>query len=101
MRFLFPAALASALLLGSCSEKSANTNSGKSAQESSVPVLVAKATQQDVPVNIDAVGTVQAYSFVSIRSQITDDIVKVHFREGQEVKQGDLLFTLDQRPAEA
>ncbi|HXS67346.1 MAG TPA: efflux RND transporter periplasmic adaptor subunit [Candidatus Polarisedimenticolia bacterium] len=101
MRFLFPAALAGALLLSSCSRKSANQTPEKSAPAAGVPVLVAKAAEQDVPVNIQAVGTVQAYSFVSIRSQITDKIVKVHFSEGQEVKEGDLLFTLDQRPAKA
>ncbi len=98
MKFFFAASLAGALLLSSCSQKSANT---KTAQTPGVPVLVAKAAKQDVPVEIQAVGAVQAYSFVSIRSQITDLIVKVHFNEGQEVKQGDLLFTLDQRPAEA
>jgi membrane fusion protein, multidrug efflux system len=54
-----------------------------------------------LPVEIQGVGTVQAYSFVSIRSQVTDEIVKVHFREGQEMKAGDLLFTLDPRPFEA
>jgi multidrug efflux system membrane fusion protein len=88
--------------LGSCSQKS--SEAGKSAQAGggpAVPVLVAPATKQDVPVEIQGVGTVQAYSFVSIRSQITDEIIKVHFREGQEVKAGDLLFTLDPRPFEA
>jgi len=66
-----------------------------------VPVFVAKATSRDVPVEIDAVGNVQAYSSVSIRSQLTGKIVKVHFTEGQEVKAGDLLFTIDPRPYEA
>lgn len=66
-----------------------------------MPVFVAKATSHDVPVEIDAVGNVQAYSFVSIRSQLTGKIVKVHFQEGQEVKAGDLLFTIDPRPFEA
>ena len=97
MKFCLLASLAGALLLTSCSQKS----TGKALQTPGVPVLVAKATKQDVPVDIQAVGSVQAYSFVSIRSQITDQIVKVHFNEGQEVKPGDLLFTLDQRPAEA
>ena len=64
-------------------------------------MLVAKATTQDVPVEIQAVGNVQAYSFVSIRSQLTGKIVKVHFDEGQEVKAGDMLFTIDPRPFEA
>lgn len=66
-----------------------------------MPVLVAQATKRDVPVEIQGIGTVQAYSFVSIRAQITGEIVKVNIREGQEVKAGDLLFTLDPRPSEA
>ena len=66
-----------------------------------MPVLVAQATTRDLPVQIQGVGTVQAYSMVSVRSQITDSIFKVHFQEGQDVKANDLLFTLDQRPFEA
>jgi multidrug efflux system membrane fusion protein len=100
MRITFCALAATGLLLTSCSQKSPDPNAGKSAPPG-VPVLVAQATKHDVPVEIQGVGTVQAYSFVSIRSQITDKIVKVHFREGQEVKAGDLLFTLDPRSYEA
>ena len=50
---------------------------------------------------INAVGNVQAYSSVSIRSQVTGKITQVHFQEGQEVKRGDMLFTIDPRPFEA
>jgi multidrug efflux system membrane fusion protein len=104
MRFIFCLAAAAAILFSSCSEKSPDSNGGKSspsAAAAGVPVLVAKGASHDVPVEIQGVGTVQAYSFVSIRSQITDKIVQVHFSEGQEVKVGDLLFILDQRPFEA
>ena len=66
-----------------------------------VPVLVAKAELRDVPVEIHAVGNIQAYSAVAVRSQITGPIVSVHFEEGREVKAGDLLFTIDPRPFEA
>jgi multidrug efflux system membrane fusion protein len=64
-------------------------------------VSVAKAEAKDVPVKIQAVGTVQAYSAVSIRSQVAGKIVQVHFQEGQEVKAGDQLFTIDPRPFQA
>ena len=43
---------------------------------------------------------VEAFATVTIRSQITGQITKIHFREGQEVKAGDLLFTIDPRPSE-
>lgn len=66
-----------------------------------VPVTVVAAVQKTMPVQIEAVGTVEAYSTVSIRSQVTGAITKVHFKEGQDVKEGDLLFTVDTRPFEA
>lgn len=66
-----------------------------------VPVLAAIAQQKVVPVQIRAVGNVEAYSTVSIKSQVTGVITDAHFKEGQEVKKGQLLFTIDPRPLEA
>jgi multidrug efflux system membrane fusion protein len=66
-----------------------------------VPVLVATAAQKSVPVQIRAVGNAEAYSTVSIKSQVTGVIMKAHFREGDNVKKGQLLFTIDPRPLEA
>jgi multidrug efflux system membrane fusion protein len=66
-----------------------------------VPVLVATATQKAVPVQIRVVGSVEAYSTVSVKSQVTGVLQKAHFKEGQDVKKGQLLFTIDPRPFEA
>jgi membrane fusion protein, multidrug efflux system len=66
-----------------------------------VPVLVAVATQKSVPLQIRAVGNVEPYATVSIKSQVTGVLQKAHFREGQDVKNGQLLFTIDARPLEA
>lgn len=66
-----------------------------------VPVLVARAEVRDVPVEIRAVGNIQAYASVAVRSQITGPIMQVHFEEGREVAAGDRLFTIDPRPFEA
>ncbi len=66
-----------------------------------VPVLVARAEVRDVPVEIRAVGNIQAYAAVAVRSQITGPIMQVHFAEGREVKAGDRLFTIDPRPFES
>ncbi len=66
-----------------------------------VPVLVASAVQKSIPVQLESVGSVEAYSTVSIRTQVTGVVTQVHFKEGQDVKQGDLLFTIDTRPFEA
>lgn len=95
----FMAGLAAALLIGSCSRESAAK--GRPGAGAAVPVLIARAESRDVPMEIDAIGTVRAYSVVSIRSQITGPITEVHFDEGQEVRAGDLLFTIDPRPYEA
>jgi multidrug efflux system membrane fusion protein len=66
-----------------------------------VPVLVAQAAEKGMPVQIRAIGNVMPFARVVIRSQITGQLEGVHFREGQEVRQGDLLFTIDPRPAQA
>jgi multidrug efflux system membrane fusion protein len=66
-----------------------------------VPVSAAAVVQKAVPVQIRAIGNVEAYSTVGIKSQIGGVLVRVHFREGQDVKRGDLLFTIDPRPYEA
>lgn len=66
-----------------------------------IPVTVSTATQKTVPVQLRAIGNVQAYSTVTIKSKVGGELVRVHFTEGQDVKKGDLLFTIDPRPYEA
>jgi multidrug efflux system membrane fusion protein len=66
-----------------------------------VPILAATAQQKVVPVQIRAVGNVEAYATVSIKSQVTGVLNQAHFKEGQDVKKGQLLFTIDPRPFEA
>jgi RND family efflux transporter MFP subunit len=66
-----------------------------------VPVTLATVTQRDVPVRLRANGTVVAIQSVDIRAQITSTVREVHIREGQFVRKGDLLVTLDQRAEEA
>jgi multidrug efflux system membrane fusion protein len=66
-----------------------------------VPVRVVTAVRKSVPLEIRAVGTVEAYSVVSVKSQVTGVLTQAHFKEGQDVKKGQLLFTIDPRPFEA
>jgi multidrug efflux system membrane fusion protein len=77
--------------------------SGQNKKEASkpVPVMAAIAAQRAVPVQINAIGTVEAFQTISVRSQITGLITGVHFKEGQDVKKGDLLIELDCRSNEA
>lgn len=65
------------------------------------PVMVAEVTQKDIPVELRAIGRVEPYARVTIKSRVNGELQSVHFREGQEVKAGDLLFTIDPRPFEA
>jgi len=79
-------------LAGGCSQKTAPH------APPVAPVLVGKAERKTVPVDIRMIGNVEAYSTVIIKSQVNGQVTKVHFREGQDVKMGDPLFTIDPRP---
>ena len=66
-----------------------------------VPVVVATVMEKDVPINIDVIGNVEAYSTISVKAQVGGQLTKVDFQEGDYVKKDDLLFTIDQRPFQA
>jgi multidrug efflux system membrane fusion protein len=66
-----------------------------------VPVTVAKAVQKTVPIDLAAIGAGEAYATVSIKSQVNASLEQVHFTQGDFVKKGQLLFTLDARPFQA
>jgi multidrug efflux system membrane fusion protein len=66
-----------------------------------VPVVTAKVEKRSVPVTIPAVGTAEPLSTVQIRAQVTGQLSAILFAEGQEVRKGQLLFTIDARPFEA
>jgi membrane fusion protein, multidrug efflux system len=87
------ALVAMSLYLSACTTRTAET-----APNLAVPVTVAKAEQKTVPINLTAIGTAEAYSTVSIKSQVNAILEQVHFKQGDFVKKGDLLFTLDARP---
>ena len=62
-----------------------------------VPVSVAVATEESVPVELHAIGTVEASAVIQVKSQVAGELTKVHFVEGGYVNQGDLLFEIDPR----
>jgi membrane fusion protein, multidrug efflux system len=81
--------------------------SGCAKQQAAPPVRlatrvnVAKVTQKTMPVEVMAVGNVEAISTISIRAQVAGEIQEVHFKEGDFVKKGQVLLTIDPRPYEA
>ena len=97
------ACLSISLLTVGCGRTSAAVNSrgGRGAGGGAQPVVMAKATQKDVPVDLAAVGNVEASTSIAVRSQVTGQLEEVHFREGDFVKKGDPLFSIDRRPLEA
>lgn len=66
-----------------------------------VAVSVATASMNEVPVRLEALGTVTPIASVAIKTRVDSEIVKVHFADGAKVKEGDILFTLDSRSIEA
>jgi multidrug efflux system membrane fusion protein len=65
------------------------------------PVVVAAVAPRNVPITLGVIGNVQAYSTVSIKSRVDGQLVSAAFQEGQLVKKGDLLFTIDPRGFQA
>ncbi|MDQ6666315.1 MAG: efflux RND transporter periplasmic adaptor subunit [Acidobacteriota bacterium] len=63
-----------------------------------VPVSVAIASQESVPLEIRAVGTVEASAIIQVKSQVSGELMRVRFIEGGNVNKGDLLFEIDPRP---
>jgi multidrug efflux system membrane fusion protein len=85
------------LVRGSWTSDNAAARSARSAADRVVPVETAKAVRKQVPVRIDAIGTVTPIASVAIKTQVDTKITGVHFADGARVDEGQLLFTLDCR----
>lgn len=102
-----------ALLAITCVACSPATGSGAAAQQNGrgapgaggpgapVPVTITTAARKTVPLDIQVIGTVEPESTVAVHAQITGSLTAVHFREGEDVAKGQLLFSLDRRPLES
>ena len=97
-----------ALVFSACSSSGANAAGapgpgkvGKKGMAGDAPVTVAVATTKDVPVEIQVIGNVEAYSTISVKAQVTGELTKAYFQEGDYVKKDDQLFSIDRRPLEA
>ncbi len=88
------------LLVNGCGADKQN-DAAKGRRDRPVPVSVSPVLQETIPVEISGIGNAEAHSTVSVKSRIGGELKKIHFREGQEVRQGDLIFTIDPQPYEA
>jgi len=82
------------LLPGGCGQKQQPAGALRTM---AVPVSAAAAVAKDVPVEVLGIGNGEAYSTVAIKSQVTGELTAVHFTEGQDVRKGELLFSIDPR----
>ncbi len=87
------------LTIPGCTSKVAATSTRKG--EGAVPVVTAKAAHRDVPIEVQVIGNVEALSTIAVKAQIGGELTLVSFHEGDFVKKGELLFTIDQRPMAA
>ncbi len=74
---------------------------GRGGDGGAAPVVTSKVTAKDVPVDLAAIGNVEAFASISLRSQVTGVVEELSFHEGDMVKQGQVLVNLDRRPFEA
>jgi multidrug efflux system membrane fusion protein len=101
-----PLVAAAALAAAACSAggeaQTQDAQRGRgAAQQPAVPVTATVVVQKPMPIDIRVIGTVEPYSTVAVHAQITGQLTSVSFKEGDDVKKGQVLFTLDRRPLEA
>ena len=91
--------LAALCLLGCAGKSSTPPNAKKGGGD--VPVTVTTVTTRDVPVELQVIGNVEAYSAIALKAQVSGEITKAYFQEGAYVKKGEQLFTIDPRAMQA
>ncbi len=84
-----------------CSQDGATGDAAQAAMTLAVPVTAATVTRKTVPVEVHIIGNGEAYSTVVVKSQVDGQLHRAYFQEGQDVKEGDLLFAIDPRPFES
>jgi len=108
--WLFAGVGLAALLLAGCSSTQVSATGGgpgggrggkKGFGGGDVPVTVAVAQQRNVPVEVQVIGNVEAYSTISVKAQVGGELTNVYFHEGDFVKKNAPLFTIDPRPFQA
>ena len=89
------------LMLAACSDQDAKARAAALQASQAVPVIAADAARKTVPIELAAIGTVQPSSSVAVKARIDGQLDAVHFKEGDTVRKGQPLFTIDPRPLQA
>ncbi len=87
--------------LGSCGVNKSADKSDKKRGDMAVPVTATTVIEKSVPIEIQVIGNVEAYSTVTMKAQISGELTKVFIQEGDFVKKGQLLFGIDPRTYDA
>src|SRR5918994_3263134 len=99
-RLFFSLLLGRTPALPACTASNAKAPNAGSSQPA-VPVTVDRVIEKEMPLDVNVVGTVEAFSTVAVRAQVTGELKDVNFKQGDDVQAGQVLFTLDHRPLEA
>ena len=95
------ALVATAAIVGYLASGTGASGAAKGRAPAAVPVSVVTVAQQPMPVRIAAIGNVEPFATVSVKARVDGQIVDVSFKEGEEVREGQVLFRIDPRPFEA
>jgi membrane fusion protein, multidrug efflux system len=86
---------------GAASSSTTPAGGGRGGAGAPVPVTVGTVVQKPMPIEVKVIGSAEPHSTVVVRAQVTGQLISVNFREGDDVKKGQILFELDRRPLEA
>jgi multidrug efflux system membrane fusion protein len=95
---LMLAAFFLSMILAACSNSSSGPSLARANAPQSLPVTVAPVVKQDLPIYLNGLGSAEAYYTVSVKSRVDGQLVDVKFKEGEFVKQGQILAVIDPRP---
>lgn len=93
--------MSSTLAVVGCSTQGQARQPQQDALPPAVPITAVAAVRKEMPLEVSVIGTVEAYSTVAVRAQLTGELTSVNFQQGDDVRAGQELFTLDRRPLEA
>jgi multidrug efflux system membrane fusion protein len=99
-RLIFVLLVGTSAVLPACSASDAQAPRA-GASQAAVPITVGSVVEKEMPLDVTVVGTVEAFSTVAVRAQVTGELKDVNFQQGDDVQAGQVLFTLDHRPLEA
>ena len=99
-RLIFGLLVGISAVLPACSASDAQAPRA-GASQAAVPITVGTVIVKEMPLDVNVVGTVEAFSTVAVRAQVTGELKDVNFQQGEDVQAGQVLFTLDHRPLEA